>query len=73
MVFKCLRVNVICVCWGVNQRRTDNSMPKQTRTCIQVIVFKTVHSKQTTNQHESDKENRIWTQVLRKGRQFLFY
>jgi hypothetical protein len=48
-------------------------MPKQTRTYIQAIVFKTVHNKKKTKQHESDKENRRWTQVLRKGKQFLFH
>ena len=37
------------------------------------MIYKTIHRKLKIEQHELTNKNRGWTQVLRKGKLFLFH
>ena len=56
----------------MNQRKTDNTMVKRKRTKGLIIIYKTLQRKLKIEQHEHHW-NRVWTQVLRKGKRFLLH
>ena len=48
-------------------------MIKRKRTKGQTTIYKTIHRKLKIEQHELTNKKRGWTQVLRKGKLFLFH
>jgi len=57
----------------VNQERTDSTMTKRKRTKKQTMIYKTLDRTLEIAKHEPLTNNRGWTQLLWKDKQFLLH